>query len=79
LLVSQVPDPNGVNPKDRFVVLVRDFDDTDTVVGDELVVRINPNGMEERRRIISCRPERVVFDFPEMGLVLEFHPDRPAT
>lgn len=30
LLVSQVPDKNGVNPKDRFVVLVRDFDDTDT-------------------------------------------------
>jgi hypothetical protein len=29
LLVSQVPDPNGVNPKDRFIVLVRDFDDAD--------------------------------------------------
>jgi len=29
LLVSQVPDQNGVNPKDRFVVLVRDFDDGD--------------------------------------------------
>jgi hypothetical protein len=31
LLVSQVPDKNGVNPKDRFVGLVRDFDDTDTL------------------------------------------------
>jgi len=29
LLVSQVPDQNGVNPKDRFVFLVRDFDDGD--------------------------------------------------
>ena len=31
LLVSQVPDKNGVNPKDRFVVLIRDFDDADTL------------------------------------------------
>lgn len=31
LLVAQVPDKNGVNPKDRFVVLVRDFDDTDAL------------------------------------------------
>ncbi len=31
LQVSQVPDKNGVNPKDRFVVLVRDFDDTDAL------------------------------------------------
>jgi hypothetical protein len=29
IVVSQVPDKNGVNPKDRFVVLVEDFDDTD--------------------------------------------------
>jgi hypothetical protein len=32
LLVAQVPDKNGVNPKDRPVVLVRDFDDTDALV-----------------------------------------------
>jgi hypothetical protein len=31
ILVSQVADPNGVNPKDRPVVLVRDFDDQDPV------------------------------------------------
>lgn len=31
LLASQVPDQNGVNPKDCFVVLVRDFDDTDAL------------------------------------------------
>ena len=31
LLISQVPDKNGVNPKDRFVVLVRDFDDADAL------------------------------------------------
>ncbi len=31
LLASQVPDQNGVNPKNRFVVLVRDFDDTDAL------------------------------------------------
>lgn len=29
ILVSQVPDKNGVNHKDRFMVLVRDFNDTD--------------------------------------------------
>ena len=29
LLISQVPDKTGVNPKDRSIVLVRDFDDTD--------------------------------------------------
>jgi hypothetical protein len=32
VLVSQVPDQNNVNPKDRFVVLVRDLDDTDSHV-----------------------------------------------
>ncbi len=32
ILVVQVPDKNGVNPKDRFVVLVRDFDDADPLV-----------------------------------------------
>jgi len=31
LLVSQVPDKNGVNHKDRFMVLVRDFEDTDAI------------------------------------------------
>jgi hypothetical protein len=31
LLVAQVPDKNGVNPKDRSMVLIRDFDDTDAV------------------------------------------------
>jgi hypothetical protein len=29
IIASQVPDQNGVNPKDRRVVLVRDFHDTD--------------------------------------------------
>ena len=31
LLISQIPDKNGVNPKDRFVVLVRDFHDADVL------------------------------------------------
>ena len=29
VICSQVPDPNGVNPKNRPIVLVRDFDDTE--------------------------------------------------
>jgi hypothetical protein len=29
LPIAQVPDRNNVNPKDRFVVLVRDLDDAD--------------------------------------------------
>ena len=32
LLVSQVPDKNNVNHKDRFVVLVRDLDSADAVL-----------------------------------------------
>jgi mRNA-degrading endonuclease toxin of MazEF toxin-antitoxin module len=31
VIVSQVPDQNGVNPKDRPVVIVRDYDATDRV------------------------------------------------
>lgn len=32
LLVSQVSDKNGVNPKDRFIVLIRDYDEADPLV-----------------------------------------------
>jgi hypothetical protein len=32
VLVSQVPDKNNTNHKNRFVVLIQDFDDTDTFI-----------------------------------------------
>ncbi len=48
------------------------------VVGTELVLQNRPNGVEQRRPIISYRPDRVEFGFPEVEKVLDFHRDRPA-
>lgn len=51
---------------------------TYAVIGAELVLQNRPDGAEVRRPIISYRPDRVVFGFPEVEKVLDFHRDRPA-
>lgn len=49
------------------------------VAGNELVLRNASTGGDQRRRIISCRPGRIVLEFPEYGQELVFDRDRPAS
>ena len=51
---------------------------TYNIVDDELMIRSTVSCAKRRWRIVSVRPERIVFYFPELDSEVSFHPDRLA-